>query len=260
MPLASLPSGRLPVYAIQPDQPPRALAELDDDAVVGPVVAGPPRASVQPVRGEQPTRQVRPLRSDGHRRQPQHPRLGAPRSVLPERDLAGHCNGFAAAALLEPEPTEPRDLFGITFTVGDLKGLLTSYHFADSAAWSHGSNGNVDPADLHRVLLDWLQVDGKGLVMTFDLGGDEVWSYPVYRFESEWGLHPDNAALWQVRTVVWMADMDVPPNFVGTKPYPGRTERCSNTFWKATRATRGGQWTGVSTAAARGRPGRIWYP
>ena len=28
---------------------------------------------------------------------------------------AGHCNGFAAAALLEPEPTEPVNVLGLTF-------------------------------------------------------------------------------------------------------------------------------------------------
>ena len=80
--------------------------------------------------------------------------------------------------------------------------------------------------------------------MTFDLGGDEVWSYPVYRFESEWGLHPDNAALvagtnggvdgGHGRTAELRRHQALPR---------GRMERCSNTFWKATRATRAGQWT-----------------
>ena len=44
---------------------------------------------------------------------------------------AGHCNGWAAAALLEPEPTAPVTRAGVDFSVADLKGLLSSYHFAD---------------------------------------------------------------------------------------------------------------------------------
>ena len=50
--------------------------------------------------------------------------------------MGRHCNGFAAAALLEPEPTEQREILGITFSVADLKGLLVDYHFGDAAAWS----------------------------------------------------------------------------------------------------------------------------
>ena len=40
---------------------------------------------------------------------------------FPATPWAGHCNGFAAAALVEPEPTEPVTMLGITFSVADLK-------------------------------------------------------------------------------------------------------------------------------------------
>src|SRR5262249_29147455 len=40
----------------------------------------------------------------------------------------GHCHGWAAAAILEPEPTRPGRIGMIDFTVADLKGLLTEAH------------------------------------------------------------------------------------------------------------------------------------
>src|SRR6185295_10338920 len=60
---------------------------------------------------------------------------------------AGHCNGWAAASLLEDEPTAEREIGALTFTVGDQKGLLSAYHFADAAFWLHGN----DEADVTPV-------------------------------------------------------------------------------------------------------------
>jgi hypothetical protein len=180
---------------------------------------------------------------------------------FPGSQWAGHCNGWAAAALLEEEPIAPRSVFGVEFSVGDLKGLLSYYHFADAAEWSYG-NGSVDPADFHRVLLDWLGgSQHRGFVLTYDMGGGEVWSYPVYRFESSWRMDPDIADRWRVTTTVWMADMNVPVGFVGLRAYPGAAGK---TFeytldgdpWDPTTGT----WTGASASGRFAHPGRIWYP
>jgi hypothetical protein len=176
---------------------------------------------------------------------------------------AGHCNGFAAAALLEPEPTEPREILGISFSIGDLKALLVDYHFADAAGWAFPEAEGVDlePSDFHRMLLDWLQVGGKGFVITFDMGGGEVWSYPAYRFESEWAMDPDVPGVWRVKTTVWMADMEVPTNFVGLKPFPGPGGKTFEyTLDGDPREPSGGAWTGASRQGRFAHPGRIWYP
>jgi hypothetical protein len=183
---------------------------------------------------------------------------------FPGSQWAGHCNGFAAAALLEPEPTEPRDVLGVTFSVGDQKGLLTDYHFGDATAWVFGeeSGAGVTPADFHHVLLAWLgaKQGARGFVVTFDMGGGEVWSFPAYRFESEWG--PDATPnVWRVRTTVWMADMNVPPNFVGTRPYPGpQGMSFEYTLEGDPRSPSGGSWTGKSVSGRFAHPGRVWYP
>jgi hypothetical protein len=44
----------------------------------------------------------------------------------------GHCHGWAAAAILEPEPTRPVRVGMIDFTISDLKGLLTEVHCTDA--------------------------------------------------------------------------------------------------------------------------------
>lgn len=180
---------------------------------------------------------------------------------FPGSAWAGHCNGYAAAALLEPEPTAPVSVAGVTFSVGDQKGLLADYHFGDAFAWSYGVDEPLSAADFHRMLLAWVGAAGKGFVLTYDLGGGEVWSYPVYRFSSRWQLDPDEGAVWHVTTTVWMADMNVAPDFVGTRPYPSAAGKVfTYTLTGKPTSPDGGEWTGASKSGRFAHPGRIWYP
>ena len=174
---------------------------------------------------------------------------------------AGHCNGFAAAALLEPEPTEPVNVLGMTFSVADLKGLLVDYHFGDAAAWSFGADSELNPADFHRTLLTWLGGAGQGFVLTYDMGQGEVWSYPAYKFDSHWTADAKQEGVWHVTTTVWMADMDVAPNFVGTKIYPSAAGKTFEyTLQGDPMNPDDGAWTGPSRSGRFAHPGRIWYP
>jgi transglutaminase elicitor len=180
---------------------------------------------------------------------------------VPGVPWAGHCNGFAAAALLEPEPTDPVDVLGMTFSVADLKGLLVDYHFGDAAAWSFGADGDLNPADFHRMLLAWLGAAGRGFVLTYDMGQGEVWSYPAYKFESHWTADPTQEGVWRVTTTVWMADMDVSANFVGTKVYPSAAGKTFEyTLQGDPLAPDDGAWSGASRVGRFAHPGRIWYP
>ena len=54
------------------------------------------------------------------------------------------------------------------------------------------------------------------------MGNGEVWSYPLYRFASQWAPDGVEDGLWHVTTTVWMADMDVASNFTGTRPTRAR--------------------------------------
>jgi hypothetical protein len=179
---------------------------------------------------------------------------------FPGSAWAGHCNGFAAAALLEPEPTQPVTILGITFSVADLKALLVDYHFGDATAWSYGVDGELGPADFQRVLLNWLGDRGMGFVLTYDLGHGEVWSYPVYRFDSTWTA-ADQPNTWNVTTTVWMADMNVPSDFVGTRAYPSEAGKTFHyTLTGDPRNPDDGAWSGTSRGSGFAHPGRVWYP
>jgi hypothetical protein len=175
---------------------------------------------------------------------------------------AGHCNGWAAAALLENEPTEVREVAGIRFTVADQKGLLTSYHFADAAAWLHGNEQSaLSPVDFHRRLVEWLGVEQRGFVLTFRPDrDDEVWSFPVYRFELLLSADTWEPGLTHVRAMLWLADNEVPANYVGLRPWRGGAQSYSYTLRGPREAPTSGEWV-VSSAAGRfARPDTIWYP
>jgi hypothetical protein len=175
---------------------------------------------------------------------------------------AGHCNGWAAAALLEPEPAVERVLGGVTFSVADQKGLLTSYHFADAAAWAVGSEEvDVSPSDFHRQMTRWIGGERTGAIFTFRPVGQEIWSYPAYRFETEIGPDPLEPDLWHVRTVVWMVDNEVPAGYVGARPWPGPDGKALEYTLTGNdpHNPTGGTWS-PKTSGSFGRPFMVWYP
>ena len=174
---------------------------------------------------------------------------------------AGHCNGWAAAALLEPEPTETRVVNGVRFTVADQKGLLSSYHFADAALWALGSeDGDVAPADFHRALLSWIGDQRKGMVFTFRIVGEEVWSYPAFKYETVVGPDPVQPNLWHAQTTVWLVDNNVPAGFVGGQPWPSAEGKLFEyTLVGDPLSPEGGDWK-PNNAGRFGRPNMLWYP
>lgn len=174
---------------------------------------------------------------------------------------AGHCNGWAAAALLEEEPTAPREVGGIQFGVADLKGLLTAYHFADAAAWLYGGPGGLSPLDFHRQLLEWLGRKRRGMVLTFRPSqDDEVWSYPAYRFELVMGTDPLDPQVTHVQARVWLADNNVPADFVGLQLWRGEPQRYAYRLIGPREAPTGAEWEGGSEEGGLARPSEIWYP
>jgi hypothetical protein len=175
---------------------------------------------------------------------------------------AGHCNGWAAASLLEEEPTIEREIGPLTFTVGDQKGLLSAYHFADAAAWLHGSDeADVDPLDMHRRLVDWLGNRHRGFILTFrPFRDDEVWSYPVYRFELLMSPDLDQPEVTNVSATLWLADNEVDASFVGLQPWKGQPQTYEYRIFGPPDAPTGGEWRGTSADGGFRRPSLIWYP
>jgi hypothetical protein len=180
----------------------------------------------------------------------------------PELDWAGKCNGGAVAALVEPEPTAPKTVNGITFTVADQKGLLADYHFADPAAFlTGGKDGGVKAADFQRTLVDSLASKHRSLVINAFDGSQQVASFAVYRFQSVYMPDPADPNKTHVRTTIWAADYHVDPNFVGLKNWPDDHLKTYSYFIYGDRDNpTGGDWEGDSVSGKFSHPQNLWYP
>ena len=179
----------------------------------------------------------------------------------------GHCNGWAAASVLEVEPTGKKTAKDIAFAIGDIKGLLTVVHNGDPVDLIRGL-GDREAHLFHATILQSIGVDRRGLI--FDTKLDpidpqtkkpvrEVWNYPAYRYECEYKDVSGQAATYDVTMKVWFADDGVVPDFVGTKNWPvdGKpkvyTYRISGD--KANPVS--GYWIGAST---QDHPDLMWRP
>ena len=103
----------------------------------------------------------------------------------------GHCNGWAAAAILTNEPREEvvATVQGheFTFHTKDIKGLLSESHYGvQSRFYGTRYNGPEDdvsdltPADFHRI--STLMMGEMGVPVVFDTTATEqVWNFPAWR-------------------------------------------------------------------------------
>ena len=103
----------------------------------------------------------------------------------------GHCNGWAAAAILTNEPRESLtvDVNGndVEYTTADLKGLFTEAHYSTYSQF-YGSryNGEEDDiADLHpkafHKLVTFYHRELR-VPMVFDTSAnEEVWNFPAWK-------------------------------------------------------------------------------
>ena len=176
---------------------------------------------------------------------------------------AGHCNGWAAAAILESEPTAPRTIDGVTFSIADQKGLLSSWHFADNAEWIFGDDEvGVGPADFHRALIQWIGDGRRSFIVNAANRADQVFNYPAYRFRLVYLPDEKDPALTHVRANVWFADYNVSPNFVGMKNWPNDDGRLYEYTISGDRKNpTSGAWEGLSANGDRfSHPWRVWYP
>ena len=105
----------------------------------------------------------------------------------------GHCNGWAAAAILTHEPREdlPVQVAGhdLLFTHADLKGLLTEAHYGQQSYFYgeryNGSEQDIDdlyPEAFHRIITFYIR--DRGVPLVFDTSRDvSVWNYPAYHYK-----------------------------------------------------------------------------
>lgn len=162
----------------------------------------------------------------------------------------GHCHAWSAAALLEAEPVAPVTRAGVTFTVGDLKGLLTELHFADPVEFSIGV---ASPRSFHLNLLTNLGTRRRAVVADV-APTNETWNHPLYRYSITTTADADVANVRHyVATLTFLSD-GVSPDFVGRLEMT-RTYRYRLSFRNGGIA--GGQWEGESVAD---HPDFFWRP
>lgn len=81
----------------------------------------------------------------------------------------GHCNGWAAASIMEREPFHPVVLEGVWFEAADLKGLLTE-SWSECETWMVGNRVRTEEGDLEDRYEDaeeMLEELGEGKVLEF---------------------------------------------------------------------------------------------
>ncbi len=108
----------------------------------------------------------------------------------------GHCNGWAAAAILTHEPRTPitlsvgdGDKYDIELSASDQKGLLSeSFYSQLSSFYGARYNGDEDDdiSDLSPralVQLVSIYIGQRGVPIVFDTSADEeVWNYPAWSY------------------------------------------------------------------------------
>ena len=120
----------------------------------------------------------------------------------------GHCNAWAGAAIMEPEPRKTVTVEGIEFTAGDVKAYLTeTYMELQSSFWGtrnnyhgdeEGRSGvdykDVTAATFHITFADTIGNKDEGFVID-RYTGSEVWNQPVKAFRSSVEVLNDGASV-----------------------------------------------------------------
>jgi len=150
----------------------------------------------------------------------------------------GLCAYWARAASYEHVDILPSSEQNIIFRVGDKKGLLTLAHNSDIGELANGAA----PEEFHLWLLSYIKDQKKAFVA--DLwAGEQVWSYPIYKYDMQTSLSGNIESVW-VR--VYYADDAVGPDYMGTQVRTA--DYTYDLFLDGTGAITGGQWTGRSIA------------
>ena len=174
----------------------------------------------------------------------------------------GHCNGWAAAAILEPEPREEKIRNGIVFEVADQKALLsemcmnTYCMFYGKRYWGKPGDDKNDiyPDQFHQLLLEYLGT-GKSAIICDTDPGRMVWNFPMYKFESTWSESWFNKKKLKVKTTCYFVTDNVRPDYVGTMWFA--TTFNYNLFVDDEGNIEGGEWAYGSEGT---HPDFVWVP
>ncbi len=178
----------------------------------------------------------------------------------------GHCNGWAVAAIFEPEPVGKHTYNSVVFYVGDLKGLLTECHQgAYGTVYGTRYPGldnnapfeDINPLEFQNVLEMYLKDNGIPILIDAD-PGEEIWTYPVYRYELS---YTDENNIRHVTLVIYCATDSYNDGILDPDD-SGDTHVYQKTYtYDLTLDSNGnpisGVWTGDSI---NDHPDFAWYP
>ncbi len=113
------------------------------------------------------------------------------RTTDPAQDWWGHCQAWAAAAIMEPQP-QGRTIDGVEFSQDDVEALYAeawSRHRGQQWGSRYKDQGlnseeytDVYPAEFDEQVRYWIGEQRTALLMDFTTSR-AVWNYPVYAFE-----------------------------------------------------------------------------
>jgi hypothetical protein len=167
----------------------------------------------------------------------------------------GHCNGWAASAVLETEPSQPKTRQNITFSIGDQKGLMAEAHWYDSTDLivAIGASAHV----FHKIVIDWIGKAKVPLNMDVTLGS-VVNNHPMAAYEMAYAPDMADSQKHHVTCTLFGVGYAASIDGVGINPY-GSAYGIDFTYW-----IRGdkdnpsdGGWEGASV---NDHPDLIWHP
>ncbi len=174
----------------------------------------------------------------------------------------GHCNGWAAASILTPEPRKRHVRNGIVFETADQKAILSELYmntycqFYGNRNWGRPGDDEDDiyPDEFHRLLMQYI-ASGKSAIICDTSYDPQVWNFPAFKFESSWSTGWFDDAKLKVKTTVYYVDDGVKPEFIGTKWFS--TTYTYNLFLDDNGNIVEGEWTGSSS---KNHPDFVWVP
>ncbi|NRA46639.1 MAG: hypothetical protein HRU09_16955 [Oligoflexales bacterium] len=110
----------------------------------------------------------------------------------------GLCDAWALASVVTPEPKKSRNVYGVNFSVADLKALLTFTHAKypyiqygityRGDADTDGTLQDLKPEAFHQVVTKVLGEQKRALIVD-ETAGVEIWNKPLYSYR--WRITKD---------------------------------------------------------------------
>lgn len=174
----------------------------------------------------------------------------------------GHCNGWAAASIREPEPAVAAWAEGIYFRIADKKGILSEWHNATMAdgSWGNRYNGPGDdladiyPYEFMTVLIEHIASQDEPVIMDLDCR-EEVWNHPIYGYELEEAERYGDEARFDMS--VYYATDAVSSDFAGTWEKIAKYEFWCTVDGAGNPAPGPSSWAGSSNDS---HPDFLWHP